>query len=126
MYTSLLGTSSDVSSPSRVPNSASGMVDLSFYEEKKVLGEEPEGNCVSELVSKTIFAYNEAVSPHLAAQREGGAVDDSLVVEMVGRCLRDVLGGEGDGREVLCVVETAGGVASPGPSGSLQCDLYRY
>lgn len=26
---------------------------------------------------------------------------------------------------VLCLVETAGGVASPAPSGTLQCDLYR-
>ncbi|EEF27301.1 hypothetical protein RCOM_0247860, partial [Ricinus communis] len=25
----------------------------------------------------------------------------------------------------FCIVETAGGVASPGPSGTLQCDLYR-
>lgn len=101
------------------------MVDLSFYE-KRVLGEEAGGSCASELVSKTIFAYNEAVSPHLAAQREGGVVDDSLVVEMVERCLRVGLEGESEEREVLCVVETAGGVASPGPSGSLQCDLYRY
>lgn len=32
---------------------------------------------------------------------------------------------DGDEAEKWAVVETAGGVASPGPSGTLQCDLYR-
>ena len=31
----------------------------------------------------------------------------------------------GEGGEVWKVLETAGGVASPGASGTLQCDLYR-
>ncbi|PKI59853.1 hypothetical protein CRG98_019735 [Punica granatum] len=125
LSSSLIRRSPDVSAPSGHPNSASGMVDLSFYKENRVLGDESEGNFVSELVSRTIFAYEEAVSPHLAAKRESAAVQDSVVVEMVERCLRAGLEGESEDREVLCLVETAGGVASPGPSGSLQCDLYR-
>lgn len=101
------------------------MYDLSFREEKKILG---QNNAVSELVCETLFAWEEAVSPHLAAGREsGGVVGDSVVVETLGKCLRDSIECENEkGKmEILCVVETAGGVASPGPSGSLQCDLYR-
>ncbi|KAK7265291.1 hypothetical protein RJT34_32909 [Clitoria ternatea] len=80
-----------------------------------------------ELVCKTLYAWEEAVSPHLAAEREGLIVTDSVVLETLHGCFEDVVErGEGKERsQVLCVVETAGGVASPGPSGSLQCDLYR-
>ncbi|KAK4759822.1 hypothetical protein SAY87_022953 [Trapa incisa] len=124
-YNSLPGTSLDASSPLRLPGCASGMVKLNSYEEKRVLDKVGGSSRVSELISKTIFAYNEAVSPHLAAEREGGVVEDSMVVEMVGSCLREGLEAESEEREVMCVVETAGGVASPSPSGTLQCDLYR-
>lgn len=98
---------------------------LNWREEKKLLG---EGNGCSELICKTMYAWEEAVSPHLAAERESGTVEDSVVLETLHRCFGDMLEGRaGKGKsEVLCVVETAGGVASPGPSGSLQCDLYRY
>lgn len=102
------------------------MYDLNFREENRISGE--EDSSVSELVCKTLFAWEEAVSPHLAAEREsGGVVGDSKVIETLGKCLRDGLESEIDRgkREILCIVETAGGVASPGPSGSLQCDLYR-
>lgn len=103
------------------------MVNLGLYEERKTLGEEAnQDNCSSELVCKTIFAYNEAVSPHLAAEREGGIVDDAMVVRMLERCLRLESESQRKEKHVFCVVETAGGIASPGPSGSLQCDLYRY
>ncbi|KAG4970089.1 hypothetical protein JHK82_035785 [Glycine max] len=80
-----------------------------------------------ELLCKTLYAWEEAVSPHLAAEREGLVVKDSAVLETLGECLEDVAecGAGKERSEVLCVVETAGGVASPGPSGSLQCDLYR-
>lgn len=61
--------------------------------------------------------------------REGErVVEDAAVLELLQKCLRFELegGGEkGKETEIFCVVETAGGVASPGPSGSLQCDLYR-
>ena len=44
--------------------------------------------------------------------------------------MRGVQSGDGEGGDrnvdVMCVIETDGGVASPGPSGTLQCDLYRY
>lgn len=66
------------------------------------------------------------MSPHLAAERESGLVSDSTVLQVLQRCLQIGLEGRLAGHNVFCVVETAGGVASPGPSGTLQCDLYRY
>ncbi|CAM8894769.1 unnamed protein product [Rhodiola kirilowii] len=106
--------------------SGRGLRDLGFYEERKLVG--VETGAKSELVCKTMYAWNEAISPHLAVEREGGDVRDSALLEMLGKCLRSILREKNDecGMDrVLSVVETAGGVASPGPSGSLQCDLYR-
>lgn len=68
----------------------------------------------------TITAYNEPVSPHLAARRDGGvkhsdiAVLDSLK-QKIAKCDKD---------EIL-IFEGAGGVASPTPEGALQCDVLR-
>jgi dethiobiotin synthetase/adenosylmethionine--8-amino-7-oxononanoate aminotransferase len=76
-------------------------------------------------VCRTLYAWREAVSPHLAAEREGMAVEDAHVRSRLAACLvegENLEMGEG---EVWKLVETAGGVASPGPSGTLQCDLYR-
>ncbi|GMN52124.1 hypothetical protein TIFTF001_021281 [Ficus carica] len=81
----------------------------------------------AELVCETMFAWREAVSPHLAAERESGPVEDSAVLRMLQRRLDcGLYSGVGEEKmDAFCVVETAGGVASPGPSGTLQCDLYR-
>ncbi|GAB2220078.1 hypothetical protein Drorol1_Dr00007721 [Drosera rotundifolia] len=98
-----------------------GMVELGGYEERRVENEGEGG----ELVCRTLYAWREAVSAHLAAERENGVVEDEVLVELVQRCLWmgvDEKKGKG---EVWSVIETAGGVASPGPSGTLQCDLYR-
>ncbi|VAI56517.1 unnamed protein product [Triticum turgidum subsp. durum] len=86
-----------------------------------------EGKAVRKLLAcRTLYAWREAVSPHLAAEREGMTVEDAHVRSLLAACLAEgeTLGkGEGD---VWKLVETAGGVASPGPSGTLQCDLYRH
>ncbi|KAK9099928.1 hypothetical protein Scep_023358 [Stephania cephalantha] len=96
-----------------------GLGELGVSEEKVVVG---EGGVVErELRCETVFSWREAVSPHLAVEREGAAVGDAELVESLRRCLRVGDGGGGD----WTVIETAGGVASPGPSGTLQCDLYR-
>jgi dethiobiotin synthetase/adenosylmethionine--8-amino-7-oxononanoate aminotransferase len=71
----------------------------------------------------TAYAWREPVSPHLAAEREGMAVGDDQVKECVAQWLLEENVGEGGA--VWKVLETAGGVASPGASGTLQCDLYR-
>jgi dethiobiotin synthetase/adenosylmethionine--8-amino-7-oxononanoate aminotransferase len=85
-----------------------------------------EGEVVrKQLVCRTLYAWREAVSPHLAAEREGMAVEDAHVRSRLAACLVDGENlGNGDG-EMWKLVETAGGAASPGPSGTLQCDLYR-
>ncbi|KAJ7979489.1 Bifunctional dethiobiotin synthetase/7,8-diamino-pelargonic acid aminotransferase, mitochondrial [Quillaja saponaria] len=102
-----------------------GMYDLGWFEEQTQVGEGTTVN--SELICKTMYAWREAVSPHLAAESESGVLEDSAVLSLLQSCLRSVLDGDmrKERSEVLCVIETAGGVASPGPSGSLQCDLYR-
>ncbi|KAL6842248.1 hypothetical protein ACP4OV_027896 [Aristida adscensionis] len=74
------------------------------------------------LACSTVYAWREPVSPHLAAEREGMTAGDDEVRGCVGRWLAEGVAQKGD---VWKVLETAGGVASPGPSGTLQCDLYR-
>lgn len=106
---------------------AAGPGALCAYEETRIGKEEiEEGDC--RLVCKTLFGWKEAISPHLAVEREGMLVEDSSLRKLLGKCLRLSLQGGGDGsrERVWRVIETAGGVASPGPSGTLQCDLYRY
>ncbi|KAL6659184.1 hypothetical protein ACP70R_003224 [Stipagrostis hirtigluma subsp. patula] len=74
------------------------------------------------LACSTVYAWREPVSPHLAAEREGMTAGDGEVRGCVDRWLAEGVVEKGD---VWKVLETAGGVASPGPSGTLQCDLYR-
>lgn len=72
------------------------------------------------LACSTVYAWREPVSPHLAAAREGMAAGD----DEVKGCVEQWLLEEGVG-EAWKVLETAGGVASPSASGTLQCDIYR-
>jgi len=71
---------------------------------------------------KTLFAWKSAVSPHLAVEYEGRGVADSDVVAAIRQEMADF---SGRGADAVTLIETAGGVASPGPSGTLQCDLLR-
>ncbi|CAI0555883.1 unnamed protein product [Linum tenue] len=106
-------------------NSLPGERIPAFCEESKFLRTAGTGS--AELVCETLYAWKEAVSPHLAAERENCAVPDSLLVEMLEKHLTASLEGvfQKESKQDFCIVETAGGVASPGPSGTLQCDLYR-
>ena len=88
----------------------------------------------------TLFAWRKVAGPQVAVAEEGRAVSDSEVLAAVTRQLARFadtvrhgiwgssfesgfeLDGVGGG---IALVETAGGVASPGPSGTLQCDLLR-
>ncbi|KAK3041121.1 hypothetical protein RJ639_027573 [Escallonia herrerae] len=98
----------------------SGFMGSGVYEERKLQADDAvEAGPVSELICKTMYGWREAVSPHLAVEREGATVDDSTLLDTLMRCLRIGTAGEGS---ILSVIETAGGVASPAPSGSLQCD----
>ncbi|KAL8158793.1 hypothetical protein V2J09_000330 [Rumex salicifolius] len=103
-----------------------GLRDLGLHEETKLIGDENSSVSVSrELVCTTLCAWRDPISPHLAVEREGGAVSDDDLVEMLQNCLWKAVGGDGKEEVMWSLIETAGGVASPGPSGTLQCDLYR-
>ncbi|CAD7699109.1 unnamed protein product [Ostreobium quekettii] len=74
----------------------------------------------------TLYAYQQPVSPHLAAQLEEGntrIVSDAELTDGVAAKLTELAGTSN--RKCLGLVEAAGGVASPVPSGALQCDVYR-
>ncbi|XP_047310957.1 bifunctional dethiobiotin synthetase/7,8-diamino-pelargonic acid aminotransferase, mitochondrial [Impatiens glandulifera] len=109
-------------------NSLNGFTNLGWYEER-MLHDHAHGQVVaaSELICKTMYGWREPVSPHLAAKREGAELEDSELLQVLKMCLGSAteLKCEGKMMTKFTVVETAGGVASPGPSGSLQCDLYR-
>lgn len=92
------------------------------YEERSVGDSSPDGK--RWLACKTLYAWKEAVSPHLAAEREYGGVDDEVLLKSVQESMSIGVSDE-NVDEFWTVIETAGGVASPGPSGTLQCDIYR-
>lgn len=114
----------------KVENFGCGFENLGWYEERK-LGRVENGGVkglevCSDLICKTVYGWREPISPHLAAEREGATVEDSKLLEMLKRGVQnEVEEGADKDAGVMCVIETAGGVASPGPSGTLQCDLYR-
>lgn len=129
---------------------SAGMQEFCSYESQLLQGvqtrnlpdggvhEKEQRHMQSRFTCKTMWAWHDPISPHLAVAREGSAVPDSLLVESVHGLLtalshssqgesnvrREDAGGDGD--EKWAILETAGGIASPGPSGTLQCDLYRY
>ncbi|OQR99718.1 adenosylmethionine-8-amino-7-oxononanoate aminotransferase [Thraustotheca clavata] len=81
------------------------------------------GNADNRLTSHTLFSWETAVSPHLAASLENKAVDDATVVAKLSKTLKQIQKEEKG--SALTVVETAGGVCSPSASGKFQCDVYR-
>lgn len=86
-------------------------------------------------LAKTMYAWQQPVSPHLAVETEGRPVSNRQVAAAVAAELRGFaaagsLAGSEHGRQQqqrpqIAIVETAGGVASPGPSGTLQVSRQR-
>ncbi|KAK3304754.1 pyridoxal phosphate-dependent transferase [Chaetomium strumarium] len=74
-----------------------------------------------EIAAKTLFQYDLAVSPHIAARSSNKSIppDDALLAEISSYAAQQAHHGPG-----WLFVETAGGVHSPSPSGSTQADLY--
>lgn len=68
---------------------------------------------------ETLFTWGPAVSPHVAAAASGGLIPSS---EEVGGALRASLARHQ--QPGLVLVESAGGVLSPGPDGTAQADLF--
>lgn len=84
------------------------------------------------VVSKCLKQYSQPLSPHLAAKidepnhqynkRVGKLnTDDKSIL----RRIKDTLGSHHGAGGRYALLETAGGVLSPAPSGSVQADLYR-
>lgn len=76
-------------------------------------------------LAKTLYAWGQPISPHLAVETEGRPISDRQVAADVAAELRAFAAAgsssvRAGGAVKLAIVETAGGVASPGPSGSLQ------
>lgn len=82
----------------------------------------PQATSIS---AKTLYAWRQAIGPHLAVETEGRAVGDAEVREATMAELTRFSEDSGSGGMRLALLESAGGVASPGPSGSLQAELLR-
>ncbi|THW77386.1 PLP-dependent transferase [Aureobasidium pullulans] len=74
-----------------------------------------------DITSKTLLQFDDPVSPHIAARISKEPIDDQSILTRV----HDELLSYATGKDAVAVVETAGGVLSPAPSGNVQADLYR-
>ncbi|KAK9327947.1 pyridoxal phosphate-dependent transferase [Lipomyces starkeyi] len=80
------------------------------------------GKFVSGINADCLFQFDEPVSPHIAAQQSSDNVpSDSELLQSIYSKLSQYA----DRAPGWALVETAGGVHSPGPSGTSQVDLYR-
>lgn len=70
---------------------------------------------------KTLYQFSDPVSPHIAARASGGVSDSDIRASVFGEldCFAQ------DAKQAVAIVEGAGGVLSPAPSGTPQADLYR-
>ena len=77
------------------------------------------------VISRCISQFSNPVSPHIAARLNNGTgqpvTEDEAIVDQVKQILSQHA--RGGGRHAL--LETAGGVLSPAPSGTPQADVYR-
>lgn len=78
-------------------------------------------NFSSDIRTKCLFQFSEPVSPHLAARLSCESLPDSKVIS----ALHEELSSCATDEDGIAIIETAGGVLSPSPSGSSQADLYR-
>ncbi|KAK9837714.1 hypothetical protein WJX74_003664 [Apatococcus lobatus] len=73
--------------------------------------------------AKTLHAWHTPVGPHLAAQLEGQFVSDEKILQDTRRHLNHFHSSAGPGS--IALVETAGGVSSPTPSNTVQCEAWQ-
>ena len=87
----------------------------------------PQG--IQDMFLRTLHHWSSSMSPHLASRvnaNEGPISDADLVIGLK-REIRAFTNSDDapNSKPLFTVVETAGGVLSPGPSKSLQADIYR-
>ncbi|KAK5689125.1 hypothetical protein LTR17_026509 [Elasticomyces elasticus] len=79
--------------------------------------------------ARCLYQFADPVSPHIAARSSkevrGFDVGCSTSNDDIRAAVYDELSSYANGEDNVAVVETAGGVLSPAPSGSSQADLYR-
>ncbi|KAK4612052.1 Bifunctional dethiobiotin synthetase/adenosylmethionine-8-amino-7-oxononanoate aminotransferase [Fulvia fulva] len=73
------------------------------------------------VTTKCLFQFDDPVSPHLAVRSAGKPICDAEVQTAI----HEELCRHAKALNGISIVETAGGVLSPSPSGSSQADLYR-
>ncbi|USP78500.1 uncharacterized protein yc1106_05774 [Curvularia clavata] len=75
----------------------------------------------------TLFKFNDAVSPHVAARGADLIPSDELISQTVFKTIQQEAKALSMEKETmgLAMIETAGGVLSPGPSGTPQADIFR-
>ena len=87
----------------------------------------PQG--ISDMFLRTLHHWSSSISPHLASRVNAneGPISDADLVAGLKREIRAFTNSDGElyGKDLFTVVETAGGVLSPGPSKTLQADVYR-
>lgn len=77
-----------------------------------------------DIICRTMYHWDMAMSPHLAAEFDGHRVRDDELIKALRNEIRLFENASGD-RESMAVVETAGGILTPGPNRTLMADLYR-
>ncbi|KAI9349062.1 AAA domain-containing protein [Obelidium mucronatum] len=76
--------------------------------------------------ARTLFAYRDPISPHLAAIIENRPLDDQTVLKAIQEEIQSSINKRRcKSKKGFILVETAGGVNSPAASGTLQSDLYK-
>ena len=75
--------------------------------------------------AKTLYAWRDPVSPHIAVEREGRAITDGQLTTAILDEINSASQMMPSALHSFILVETAGGVNSPTPSGSLQSDALR-
>lgn len=87
----------------------------------------PQGIC--DMFLRTLHHWSSSMSPHLASRVNAneGPIADADLVSGLKREIRAFSNSDDAlyGKALFTVVETAGGVLSPGPSKTLQADIYR-
>jgi dethiobiotin synthetase/adenosylmethionine--8-amino-7-oxononanoate aminotransferase len=75
----------------------------------------------------TLFKFDDAVSPHVAARKAARIPTDEHINHILSKRLQEDANAIAAQQEAMgiALIETAGGVLSPGPSGTPQADLFR-
>jgi len=76
-------------------------------------------------VAVTLFAYPEPLSPHVAARRGAMPTTRPPTGREIREALSKVMAPAANSATSFTLVETAGGVLSPSPDGTLQADVLR-